>query len=195
MFQTALAQAAASGTRRSMLVLTDLDTLGPERRRATEICAPAVRLLAEHDVPVVFVSGGGAAEVVTLQKAFALRAPFVCEAGRRLQVPGGYFEEPIGVSRPGSEWNVIEFSDESEAPDLDRAVNLLTLMMWRRREQGLVVALTDRDPLLLNVADVRIVVRNRDVDQSALRTMTDVYFTEAEGAAGWAEAIIGQVEV
>jgi hypothetical protein len=49
-----------------------------------------------------------------------------------------------------------------------------------------------RDRSLLREVDAAVVVRNPAVDQTRLlRKVPTAYFTEAEGPAGWTEAILG----
>jgi hypothetical protein len=169
----------------SMIVLTDVDALCAGAL-ASVPCTEALRALTSRGVPVVLVAEQPAAHLRTLQATLGIRQPFIADGGRSLHVPRGYFARYEGEG----DWTSVNFVRTGVA--YDRAVQLLTLLFWTHRDDGCVVALTDRQESLLRAADVPVIVRNDAIDQDALRSRyPDAYMTEAEGSAGWAEAIVG----
>jgi predicted mannosyl-3-phosphoglycerate phosphatase (HAD superfamily) len=153
--------------------------------------APTASWLTAQRVPVVLVSWRSAAEILEVQEALGCRHPFVCDSGASLYVPAGYFPEltRIGSYRDG--WNVVEF----KAPyDTGHAVRLLTSLFRVSSERAIIVGLVERwaDRVLLQEADVPVVVRSGDPDQLRLVESTpSAYLTTATGAAGWCEALQG----
>jgi predicted mannosyl-3-phosphoglycerate phosphatase (HAD superfamily) len=152
---------------------------------------PTARWLAAGNVPVVLVSRRSADEVLAAQAMLGTRHPFVCDGGAALYVPTGYFPEltRIGYVRDG--WNCVEF----KAPyDTGHAVRLLTSLYRVCNERSVIVALVQQwaDRVLLQEADVPVVVRNGDPDQMRLLDcIPSAYLTSASGLAGWGEALQG----
>ena len=73
-----------------------------------------------------------------------------------------------------------------------REMELLLGLYWPRREEGIVVGLSDRNVEVLRHADVPIIIRNPELDQTPLREeLPQAYCTEAAGSEGWVEAIVG----
>lgn len=96
-------------------------------------------------------------------------------------------------SRVSSE--LVDLQKGETPPDFSRALQLLVRLYWSRREDGIVVGLSERDEELLRSADVPIIIRNPRIDQAALReALPQAYCTEATGSAGWVEAIVGHAE-
>jgi hypothetical protein len=155
-----------------------------------------VSTLAGHGIPVVLVSDDDAAAVAEAQGRLGLRQPFISGGGAALHVPEGYFEQMPAADRPsGDGWSVLEFLEDDRPADYSRAVRLLLLLYWANRDDGRVVAVTDRHPGLLEHADIPIIVRNPGIDQQGLRQgCPGAYVTQGTGGAGWAEAILGPVE-
>ena len=153
--------------------------------------APTASWLTAQGVPVVLVSRKTAAEILAAQEALGCRHPFVSDGGAALYVPAGYFPEltRIGAYRDG--WNIVEF----KAPhDTGHAVRLLASLFRVSSERAVIVALVERwaDRVLLQEADVPVVVRSGDPDQLRLIESTpSAYLTTATGAAGWSEAVQG----
>lgn len=174
-----------------MIVLTDLHALCSDPSRTVAACAEAMQELAQHDVPVILVSPSSAVDIVDLQAQLGICHPFICEGGRALHVPSGYFEDLLAPCVP-SEWNVIEFGGRGEDAALARAVRLLALLYWTQRDEGIVVGITDREPSILAESDVPIILRNPELDQRALESAASgAYLTSSTGVAGWVEAIAG----
>jgi hypothetical protein len=176
-----------------MIVLTDVHVLADRDGRRPD---PAVSTLASHGIPVVLVSDGEAAAVAEAQGRLGLRQPFISRGGAALHVPDGYFEQMPVVDRASRDgWSVLDFVEEDRPADCSRAVRLLLLLYWTNRDDGRVVAVTDRHQGLLEHADIPIIVRNPGIDQQGLRQACPAaYVTQGTGCAGWAEAILGPVE-
>ena len=174
----------------SMMVLTDTNVL----TSVPATTGQTVQMLQKHDIPIVLISSGAADDVHALQSRLAIKQPFIAAGGGALWIPTGYFERKPGAVL-SADWNVIEFAPQDSSVDCVRALRLLSLLYWRRREDGLVVGITDRRGDVLQCADVPIIVRNPSLDQEPLRTtFRFAYVTESVGCAGWAEAIVGAAD-
>jgi hypothetical protein len=196
MLRTILADRVHPAERPWMIVLADTRVFGyrfPFLRRSSD---PAVRTLLTHGVPVILVSPDRAARVRALQRVLGIRAPFIGAGGDELHVPGGYFDQMLGLGATSTkDWNVIRFDAPTGVGGFSGAIRKLLLLYWSRRDEGKVVGVTDRDPAILQLADIPILVRNPRIDQRAVRAqMPDAYYTTAAGSAGWAEGILGPVE-
>jgi predicted mannosyl-3-phosphoglycerate phosphatase (HAD superfamily) len=178
-----------------MVVLADARVLVESYARAPSESDPAVKTLVSHGVPVILLSCDRAERVRAVQSALGIRAPFISAGGTELHVPAGYFDEMRGLGQRSDDWNVIELRADGDAPGFSQAIQLLLLLYWSRRDDGLVVGVSDRESAILSQADVPILVRNSDIDQAPLREhVPDAYFTSATGSAGWAEGILGPVD-
>ena len=79
-----------------LLVFSDLDgTLLDHDTYDWQPAAPAVAALREHGVPLVLVSSKTLAEIADWREALALEHPVVAENGAVIDVPDGYFAEPV----------------------------------------------------------------------------------------------------
>jgi predicted mannosyl-3-phosphoglycerate phosphatase (HAD superfamily) len=195
MLHTVLAGRLEPMARPWMVVLADARVLGESHARAPSQSDPAVKTLVSHGVPVILLSCDRAERVRAVQSALGIRAPFISAGGTELHVPVGYFDEILGLRQPSDDWNVIGFQADGDAPGFSQAIQLLLLLYWSRRDDGLVVGVSDRERAILSQADVPILVRNANIDQAPLRAhMPDAYFTSATGSAGWAEAILGSID-
>jgi predicted mannosyl-3-phosphoglycerate phosphatase (HAD superfamily) len=149
------------------------------------------RWLAARNVPIVLVSRRSADEVLAAQTALGTRHPFVCDGGAALYVPTGYFPELTRIGSVREGWNCVEF----KAPyDTGHAVRLLASLYRVCNERAVIVALAQQwgDRVLLQEADVPVVVRDGDVDQMRLLDcVPSAYLTSASGLAGWGEAVQG----
>ena len=189
MLHTLAVERSKPATAPSMMVLTDTNVLTSQAATT----AQTVRMLRKHDIPIVLISDSAADRLHALQSQLTIRQPFIAAGGSALWVPAGYFERASDA--PSNDWNVIEFAPQGAAVDCTRALRLLSLLYWRRREDGLVVGITDRRTDVLQCADVPIIVRNPTLDQEPLRTaFRFAYVTESVGCAGWAEAIVGAAD-
>ena len=195
MLRTVLATRVRPMERPSMIVLADTALFEEHTTCSCHSAEPAVRTLVSHGVPVVLVSDADAHQVRSLQSAFGLRAPFISARGAELHVPGGYFEEILGLGPQSHDWNVITFEASDQVPGLSSAISMLLLLYWSRRQDGTVVGVSDRAVDILALSDIQILVRNPRIDQAAFRDeLPEAYYTSAVGAAGWAEAILGPIE-
>jgi predicted mannosyl-3-phosphoglycerate phosphatase (HAD superfamily) len=194
MLRTVLAGRVRPMAPPSMIVLADARLFchaGEPRDAASD---PAVRTLISHGVPLILASAGHPEEVRAAQASLGVHAPFISSGGAELHVPGGYFEEMLRRPPRSHDWNVIEFAHVRNAPDFSKSIQLLLLLYWNHREDGLVVGVSDRDEPILTHADVAILVRNPALDQQRLRAaVPHAYYTSAAGIAGWAEGILGPV--
>jgi predicted mannosyl-3-phosphoglycerate phosphatase (HAD superfamily) len=177
----------------SLVIFTAVDGLLCDREtHATHETRVALAMLAQREIPLVFISARPASELLALQRELDLRYPFVADGGASLHIPAGYFPEltRIGAQRHG--WNVVEF----KVPEAGHAIRLLTSLYRLCSDEVVIVALADtaEHRVLLHAVDVPVIVRNINADQQALlREMPSAYLTTAVGPAGWSEAILGSV--
>jgi predicted mannosyl-3-phosphoglycerate phosphatase (HAD superfamily) len=187
--QAAKAPCAAA----SLVIFTAVDgLLCDAETHSTRETRAALMMLAQRDIPLVFISSRPASALLALQGELNLRYPFVADGGASLHIPAGYYPEltRIGAQRHG--WNVVEF----KAPEAGHAIRLLMSLYRLCSDEVVIVALADttQHRLLLHAADVPVIVRNNNADQQALlREMPSAYLTTAVGPAGWSEAILGSV--
>jgi predicted mannosyl-3-phosphoglycerate phosphatase (HAD superfamily) len=175
----------------SLVVFSATDHLWPAIRHNTAGAVRAAQWLVSRSVPLVIFSRRSPGEVLALQCDLKCRHPFVADGWSSLYIPAGYFPEPtrIGVERDG--WNIIEFA---HAPASGHAVRLLGSLYRLSGEDVVVVGLCDawEDRALLSEADVQVVVRSGAPDEARLlQAFPLAYLTNASGAAGWSEAILG----
>jgi predicted mannosyl-3-phosphoglycerate phosphatase (HAD superfamily) len=151
-----------------------------------------IRYLAAQHVPLVLVSHRPAAAVIDLQRMYGMRRPFVCDGGAALYVPAGYFPQLMRIGTPLDGWNVVEF----KSPGAGRAIRFLISLFRLCSEDALMIGLGESwdDRVLLSEVDVPVVVSCDAADQRRLvETLPDAYVTQASGAAGWNEAILGSL--
>lgn len=177
----------------SLVIFTAVDDLLCDvASSSTHTTRAALRMVAQRDIPLVFVSSRPSSELLALQAGLGLRYPFVAGGGASLHIPVGYFPEltRIGAQRDG--WNVVEF----KVPEAGHAIRLLASLYRLCSDGVVIVALADstQHRVLLHAADVPVIVRTGNADQQALlREMPSAYLTTAVGPAGWSEAILGSV--
>jgi mannosyl-3-phosphoglycerate phosphatase family protein len=83
-------------TDRSLILFTDLDgTLIDHHTYSAEGAYEALRLLAGHNVPVIFCSSKTFAEQRFIQQQLGIVQPFIVENGSAVVVPPGYFPKPV----------------------------------------------------------------------------------------------------
>jgi predicted mannosyl-3-phosphoglycerate phosphatase (HAD superfamily) len=156
--------------------------------------AQAIHALQSQGVTVVLLSPGPASSLLSIQSSVGLRVPFICSGGSEIHLPVGHVDGARTL-RAGSDWSVVELGRRDDVVGFCRAIDVLVQLLWRRREDGMVVGVSDRDSTILGCADVPILVRNPELDQKPLRQQfPKVYYTNASGAAGWTEAILGHSE-
>jgi mannosyl-3-phosphoglycerate phosphatase family protein len=85
-----------------LVLFTDLDgTLLGHHDYSADGSQTALRLLAQHAVPLIFCSSKTFAEQIFLQKQLGLRQPFIVENGSAVAVPEGYFiSKPVRFLKP-----------------------------------------------------------------------------------------------
>lgn len=177
----------------ALVVFTSVD--GALRDDASSSCSgvrPALDLLASHHVPVVLISNHSADELQRLQEGFGQAHPYICDGGRTMHVPRGYFAEFQDLWPAGEAWHTVPLG----AADIGRAVRLLVSLFQASGTEVLTVGLgcSWEDRTLLEAVDVPIIIRSDRPDQGKLqRRIPDAYLTTAAGPAGWQEAILGSV--
>jgi predicted mannosyl-3-phosphoglycerate phosphatase (HAD superfamily) len=184
-----------STTASSMIVVTGVD--GILRCAQTGSCRDtleALRWLATYDVPVVMASHGSAADVVRFQAEVGLRHPFIADGGASIFIPRQYFGHmpTLGVQLP--DWERVDVA--AEPGDVRPALEfVLSLYRVARGDDLLVVgcAADLRDQPVLELADVRVLVRGGSGLEPLLRSWPAAYVTTEVGPAGWSEAILGGV--
>ena len=195
MLHTVLATRVRPMERPSMIVLADTRIFGERTARSRRRIEPAVSTLLAHGVPLILVSPERAARVRAVQAALGIHAPFISAGGAELHVPRGYFDEMLGLGPRRNDWNIIKFDASADARGFSGAIRMLLLLYWSRRDDGKVVGVTDRETMILTLADIPILVRNSRIDQAVVHAQApDAYWTRAAGPAGWAEGILGPIE-
>ena len=93
-----------------LLILTDVDGVfcNLETHSLADARA-AMEVLKAQGIPVVFCSDRSAVELIWLQQALDIRAPFICESGAAVYIPRDYYVELTGTGGNGADWEVIEF--------------------------------------------------------------------------------------
>lgn len=178
---------------RSLVVFTCVD--GALRTHGSGSCSdvrPALDLLAAHSVPVVLVSDHAADELKALQRAFGQQHPFICEGGRTMHVPNGYFEDVQDLWPADEPWHVVPLG----GADIGRGVRLLVSLFQVSGAEVLTVGLgcSWSDRALLEAVDVPVIIRSDASDQARLqKRIPAAYVTSATGPAGWQEAILGSM--
>ena len=173
----------------SVVLVADVGRLLRDPGTLAEV-RPAFEALARCDTHVVLCSEQEAEAVEALQCELGVRYPFICRRGAALHIPRGFF---CGLPADGpadAEWEVIDFG----TPRLGHAVRLIATLYKAAGAAPLIAGIGEdwRDRALLREVDAPIVVRNSAIDQTRLvRNVPSAYVTEAEGANGWIEAILG----
>lgn len=94
---------------RQIVVFADPErTLLDHRAHPCVPWCPALRVLADHQVPLVLCSSRTRAELEVIQQEFRFRHPFISESGAAVYLPRGYFSH--GLETGGrSGYDVIAF--------------------------------------------------------------------------------------
>lgn len=93
----------AEGGRVKTIIVTDLDgTLLHERTYSFEDALPALELIRQLDIPLVFCSSKTRAELDVYRQRLGNKHPFIAENGGGIYIPEGYFPFPVeGEARNG----------------------------------------------------------------------------------------------
>lgn len=87
-------------TSSTMVIFTDLDgTLLDARTYSFEPALPALGLIREKGVPLIFVSSKTRAELEVWRRRLENRHPFISENGGGIFIPEGYFPFPVEGER------------------------------------------------------------------------------------------------
>lgn len=180
----------------AVVIFTRVDGTLRQGNQPCEVARTAVKMLAAEHVPVVFVSDDAAPRVQALQQELGVSDPFICDGGRGLYIPRGYFEELDGLSAGDEHWEVFRFP----ADDTVRGVRLLTSLFSVRCDDLVTIGLGCdwADRTLLSAVQVPVIVRadGKDKDQNRLlEYLPQAYLTTASGAEGWSEAVLGSSAV
>lgn len=104
-----MATESQRGLRSRLIVFSDLDgTLLDGRDHSFDPARPALRLLAEHGIPLVLCSSKTRAEIAFHRERLGNRDPFVVENGGAVHVPKGYFGFGFNHDRVTADCLVIE---------------------------------------------------------------------------------------
>lgn len=93
------------------IVFSDLDgTLLDDRTYCYDEALPALRLLQEHEIPLVFCSAKTRAEQMVYRDALQVHDPFIVENGGAVMVERGYFKQPHGFTRTEGGLDVLQLA-------------------------------------------------------------------------------------
>jgi mannosyl-3-phosphoglycerate phosphatase len=99
----------------SYIVFTDLDgTLIDHDTYSYEAAKPAIDLLKEKQIPLIFCTSKTRAEIEVYVKEMGSSHPFISENGGGIFIPQGYFEADYPVSRTEGIYDVIELGTPYE---------------------------------------------------------------------------------
>jgi mannosyl-3-phosphoglycerate phosphatase len=97
-------------TTRKLVIFTDLDgTLLDRSTYAFEQARPALLLIQQKDIPLVFSSSKTRAEIEFYRRKLENDHPFISENGGAIFVPRYYFSFPFSHDRESGEYLVLEF--------------------------------------------------------------------------------------
>ncbi len=95
------------------VLFTDLDgTLVDADTYSYEKALPAIKLLKERRVPIVFCTSKTRAEIEVYRKELEIQDPFIPENGGAIFIPHGYFDFEYDYTRKIDGYNIIEFGSE-----------------------------------------------------------------------------------
>src|SRR4030042_5463948 len=96
-------------TTRKLVIFTDLDgTLLDRSTYAFEQARPALLLIQQKDIPLVFSSSKTRVEIEIYRKKLENDHPFISENGGAIFVPKGYFSFPFPYDRELEKYFVLE---------------------------------------------------------------------------------------
>ena len=115
-----------------MIIFTDLDgTLLDEASKSYAPAMPAIRLVGERGIPLIFCSSKTRAEIEHYREKLGNRYPFIVENGGAIFIPEGYFDFPYPHSFLYGSYRVLQLG----AP-YDR---LRTILKGIERESGFIL--------------------------------------------------------
>ncbi|MDG6243540.1 MAG: mannosyl-3-phosphoglycerate phosphatase [Methanolobus sp.] len=95
------------------IVFTDLDgTLVDYDTYSYQAALPAIHLLKEEGIPLVFCTSKTRAEIEVYLDELELLHPFISENGGAIFIPHGYFDVDFVVSRSTDKYDVIELGTD-----------------------------------------------------------------------------------
>jgi len=91
------------------VVFTDLDgTLIDHNTYSYEAAKPAIEMLKERDIPLIFCTSKTRAEIEVYVRELESSHPFISENGGAIFIPKDYFSVDYPVSKTEGNYNVIE---------------------------------------------------------------------------------------
>lgn len=103
------------------VIYTDLDgTLLDQYSYSFRAAAPALHLVRQKGIPVVFCTSKTRAEVEVWRERLGIEAPFIVENGGAVYIPRGYFPFPLRDCTGRGPYDVAVFGDPY--PDLVRTL-------------------------------------------------------------------------
>jgi mannosyl-3-phosphoglycerate phosphatase len=97
---------------RRFVIFTDLDDTLLDENYEYRDALPALHVLKEKNVPIIFCSAKTFAEQQVYRKRMGLKHPFIVENGSAIYIPRGYFKKRKGEAE--GEYEVILLGVESE---------------------------------------------------------------------------------
>ena len=95
--------------RYNIIIFTDLDgTLLDLRTYSFDAALPALRMIADNDVPLILCSSKTRAEIEHYRKKLGNEHPFIAENGGALFIPEGYFAASFPYKEMRDGYHVIE---------------------------------------------------------------------------------------
>ncbi|MGM0771147.1 MAG: HAD-IIB family hydrolase, partial [Halobacteriota archaeon] len=91
------------------IIFTDLDgTFVDHDNYSYEAARPALKLLKQKDIPLIFCTSKTRAEIEVYVKELDCHHPFISENGGGIFIPEGYFDIDIEFDHKAGSYNVIE---------------------------------------------------------------------------------------
>ena len=82
------------------IIFTDLDgTLLDDASKSHTPAVPAIRLVEERGIPLIFCSSKTRAEIEYYREKIGNRHPFIVENGGAIFIPEGYFDKKVDSKR------------------------------------------------------------------------------------------------
>ena len=95
------------------IVFTDLDgTLVDHDTYSYEAALPAINLLKEKGIPLIFCTSKTRAEIEVYVDKLDIRHPFISENGGAIFIPHGYFDVDFVSSRSTNKYDIIELGTD-----------------------------------------------------------------------------------
>ncbi|HID27130.1 MAG TPA: mannosyl-3-phosphoglycerate phosphatase, partial [Methanosarcinales archaeon] len=93
------------------IIFTDLDgTLLDHKTYSYESAKPALKLIKEYNIPIIFCTSKTRAEIEVIKKELKLNHPFISENGGAIFIPKDYFDRGVlyDYSKTVDQYKVIE---------------------------------------------------------------------------------------